>query len=800
VDELISEGLCMFTDKDDEHGTIDLDKCGEEANLYRTKKAVADRRLAAAKKKEDARVKAEADRLAKAKAAAAARRQEEERLARLQKADAEAKAKKKASAGKSGGKDSKASKASRASKGASKPNPSGLKRVAERPSEPNDSGAEILMAAAALMDSGEEVDLNGAILTSDARVIARSAKRRKGGAFDKTTAPPPSPPARAKPPAKTTKVSASTINSPKSKEELIAEAHREKFLKATAAAEKAKRDAAAAKARADAAFEAAKRLGENSPQVLAKPPPKAPSAVGPVSPARRAATKTSLMQRLEESTKKGKGPNGSPRVSNPTAEESPSSEETERTSDGGDGSDEATDDDAPLAAPKEAPPLVPSEDDTRVETTVETADALRDASERDATETEVRADGKQKQTKEVRADRDPTASQTFAGATPTSWIARLLTSRMSGDPTIRAAFFCALCAVEEKRFDFAERVLREHDFECGWRFRLLEYLDRVRGRDASAAENARNARRCEQSEHVAREQRRERDARESDAFQEREKEKAKAKPLESNSDDAFVRVDSVRAGGGGPGPARPPADESDPFFDERPGAGLKILDAGIAEANENGAGGKRTRDGKGESNGKESSKKCTVPAVPGDRHAVLLDTRAFVKASPLVSAAAQGVAPSGPLPVRGASGSGCGALGAAFAIFAENAGACDFEDFARMRRLAKRDAAARPTESVTLTFAGLLAWRVGDLEGAKAPLRAAMHHDGGSARAAPLLFEVLLTLDETDEAEVVWDTALHRGESGPTYERLIAVALRCGEGAAGDEESDRPGEGDSERR
>ena len=800
MDELISEGLCMFTDKDDEHGTIDLDKCGEEANLYRTKKAVADRRLAAAKKKEDARVKAEADRLAKAKAAAAARRQEEERLARLQKADAEAKAKKKASAGKSGGKDSKASKASKAPKGASKPNPSGLKRVAERPSEPNDSGAEILMAAAALMDSGEEVDLNGATLTSDARVIARSAKRHKGGAFDKTTAPPPSPPARAKPPAKTTKVSASPMI-PKSKEELIAEAHREKFLKATAAAEKAKRDAAAAKARADAAFEAAKRLGETSPQVLAKPPPKAPSAAGgPVSPARRAATKTSLMQRLEESTKKGKGPNGSPRVSNPTAEESPSSEETERTSDGDDGSDEATDDDAPLAAPKEAPPLVPSEDDTRVETTVETADALRDASERDATETEVRADGKQKQTKEVRADRDPTASQTFAGATPTSWIARLLTSRMSGDPTIRAAFFCALCAVEEKHFDFAERVLREHDFECGWRFRLLEYLDRVRGRDASAAENARNARRCESSEHIAREQRRERDARESDAFQEKEKEKAKAKARESNSDDAFVRVDSVRAGGGvGVGPARPPADESDPFFDERPGAGLKILDAGIAEANEN-VSGKRTRDGKGESNGKESSKKCTVPAVPGDRHAVLLDTRAFVKASPLVSAAAQGVAPSGPLPVRGASGSGCGALGAAFAIFAENAGACDLTDFARMRRLAKRDAAARPTESVTLTFAGLLAWRVGDLEGAKAPLRAAMHHDGGSARAAPLLFEVLLTLDETDEAEVVWDTALHRGESGPTYERLIAVALRCGEGGAGDEESDRPGEGDSERR
>ena len=36
--------------------------------------------------------------------------------------------------------------------------------------------------------------------------------------------------------------------------------------------------------------------------------------------------------------------------------------------------------------------------------------------------------------------------------------------------------------------------------------------------------------------------------------------------------------------------------------------------------------------------------------------------------------------------------------------------------------------------------------------------------DGVAARAA-LLFEVLLLLDETDEAEVVWDTALHRGET-----------------------------------
>ena len=190
MDELIAEGLCMFTDLDDDHGTLDLDKCGEEANLYRTKKAVTDRRLAAVRKKEEARVKAEADRLAKAKAAAAARRREEERLARKRKAemDAKAKAKKKQTAGKkTGGGASKPSKPAE-----SKGPPIGpsvarkhLKRVAERVSEPNDSGAEMLMAAAALMAGGDEAEVTGAIPISDA-LGARSAKRQKGVAAGKT--------------------------------------------------------------------------------------------------------------------------------------------------------------------------------------------------------------------------------------------------------------------------------------------------------------------------------------------------------------------------------------------------------------------------------------------------------------------------------------------------------------------------------------------------------------------------------------------------------------------------------------
>lgn len=242
------------------------------------------------------------------------------------------------------------------------------------------------------------------------------------------------------------------------------------------------------------------------------------------------------------------------------------------------------------------------------------------------------------------------------------------------------------------------------------------------------------------------------------------------------------------------------ADESDPFFDERPGAGLKILDASLKRPEL-----KKRSDGDEALGDVDVGKETrAVPATSsGDRHATRTDTNAFVKRSPTDSAAAPGVAPSGPLPLRGASGAGVGALGAAFALFAENAGAADLEDWKRMRRIAKRDAAARPAEATTLTLAGLLAWRVGDLEGAKAPLRAAMHHDGVAARAAPLLFEVLLLLDETDEAEVVWDTALHRGESGPTYERLIAVALRCGEGGAGEPasgESDKRTEGDSDER
>jgi len=673
------------------------------------------------------------------------------------------------------------------------------------------------MAAAALMASGEENgEVTGAVTMTDrnaGNAPERSAKRHRGNAMP----PPPSLPlARrggASPSAKSARAprgetavdtiaktpkTTKTIEDLRSKEERLAEEHREKFLEATAAAEMAKRDAAAAKARADAAFEAAKRLGD-SPLARIPPSPR-DASLAAASPARRAATKTSLTQRLAESTAAD---------ANANFQNSPSSSaeksEDEKSEDDG-VSREATDDDArdalgdvvarPGAKPAAKSPAksrkqVLSEDDTRVETTVETADVPINPRHQSA------------------ARADPSASLTFAGATPTSWIARLLTSRMSGDPTIRAALLCALCAVEEKRLDFAERLLTEHDFECGWRFRLLEYLDRARGRDGSAAENARLARRCEAREAAAREARREREARETDALRAEEDEWRSARGG-SSKDGALANARDKADGDARPGAPilrkRVFADESDPFFDERPGAGLKILDASLKrpELKKRSDGDEALGDDETLEDVDVGKETRAVPATSsGDRHATRTDTNAFVKRSPTDSAAAPGVAPSGPLPLRGASGAGVGALGAAFALFAENAGAADLEDWKRMRRIAKRDAAARPAEATTLTLAGLLAWRVGDLEGAKAPLRAAMHHDGVAARAAPLLFEVLLLLDETDEAEVVWDTALHRGESGPTYERLIAVALRCGEGGAGEPasgESDKRTEGDSERR
>ena len=144
VDELISEGLCVFTDLDDDHGTLDLDKWGEEARQARAS-AHADRRLPP---RERRRRRGRRQRRPgwRRPAAAAARRQEEER-SRVCAGKTDARGKRRTANGK-------AQRDLRSRTPKSNVSKSNAKRAAER-SEPNDSGAEMPAAAAALMASGE---------------------------------------------------------------------------------------------------------------------------------------------------------------------------------------------------------------------------------------------------------------------------------------------------------------------------------------------------------------------------------------------------------------------------------------------------------------------------------------------------------------------------------------------------------------------------------------------------------------------------------------------------------------------
>ena len=115
------------------------------------------------------------------------------------------------------------------------------------------------------------------------------------------------------------------------------------------------------------------------------------------------------------------------------------------------------------------------------------------------------------------------------------------------------------------------------------------------------------------------------------------------------------------------------ADESDPFFDERPGAGLKILDASKRPERTKRSDGDEAQgsDENLENLGGKETRSPVLATSSGDLHAARRDTNAFVKRSPMDSAAAPGVAPSGPLPLPRRGGAGAGALGAAFALFAE---------------------------------------------------------------------------------------------------------------------------------
>ena len=80
-------------------------------------------------------------------------------------------------------------------------------------------------------------------------------------------------------------------------------------------------------------------------------------------------------------------------------------------------------------------------------------------------------------------------------------------------------------------------------------------------------------------------------------------------------------------------------------------------------------------------------------------------------------------------------------------------------DWSAIEEAAATHARRRPTDALLLMLHGAACWRRGDLKRAKTSLRDAMHHDGNELRAAPWLFEVLLLLDEKDDAEWVWEKA-----------------------------------------
>ena len=129
---------------------------------------------------------------------------------------------------------------------------------------------------------------------------------------------------------------------------------------------------------------------------------------------------------------------------------------------------------------------------------------------------------------------------------------------------------------------------------------------------------------------------------------------------------------------------------------------------------------------------------------------------------------------SGSLPFPGRGPGTAGAIGAVFKLIMDVAG--EPGDWSGLSMRARELAARYPTNALLLALHGGALWRRGDLAGSVAPLRAAMHHDGNEARAAPWLFEVLLRLDLKDDAEWVWDKALETNRE--MSRKLMRVAQR----------------------
>ena len=602
MDELIASGLMRFTDLDRENGTLDLDKCGDEIpSAWRKRRSAEARKKAERSAREAAAKKAKAEREEKERQRLAARR--------------EAEAKRRA--------DAAAVKARRSSGAA----------AASAKRRRGDAGASMLMAAVDFVESARREDVH-----SDDE--SRPPKTKRGRSNERSNA---------------------TRSTEISEEEEAAAAV--ESLEAAAAVESL--EAAAAVESLGGVTPSPPRDREDSVEggggdevtppsggeKMAPPTGHPPTSAGYVPPRKTSLSSTavhvlgSIARRVGGSFGGGGGAGGGAGGVAPTPRD-PATPATAATPSNEDGDEDsgatATEEVAPTAVTAATGRMIlgaSSEDDRRRVVAVDVSPAVATTSRR-VTFHE--------------------ASEVFRGGSSTTWMIRLLASWMAPtDAATRDRHVAALAALEEKKYDFAERLVLDAESDDAWSWRILEYCDLARGRLNAAGVKAERA--------VA-----------ADA-KVREEERSRERVEDSATD-----------------------------------------------------GGASTR-----------ARRTSTPR-------------------------------SGSLPFPGRGPGTAGAIGAVFKLVMDVAG--EPGDWSGVSMRARELAARYPTNALLLALHGGASWRRGDLAGSVAPLRAAMHHDGNEARAAPWLFEVLLRLDLKDDAEWVWDKALETNRE--MSRKLMRVARR----------------------
>jgi hypothetical protein len=429
VDELIASGLMMFTDLDHDHGTLDLDKCGDEIpSAWRQRAAAEERKKAERAAKEAAAKKAKAAREAK----------ERQRLAAKREAEAKRRA------------DAAAAKARRSS---------GAAAAASAKRRRGDAGASMLMAAVDFVEAARADDIH-----SDDE--SRLPKKKRG---------------RSNPNAAKSSSAAREIS-----EEEEAAAAVESLGGGTPSPPRDREDSVegggvGGGAAATAAIAATARIDDT----MAPPAARTPAVVPP----RKTSLSStavhvlgSIARRVGESFGGGGGTpaSGSQHPAPPpdVATAAPPSNVDEDEDSGATTTEEVAPT-AVTAAAARYPEAEAEDDPPRVAVVAAVAGAGR------AAPAGVTASQRVKY---------PEASEVFRGGSSTTWMIRLLASWMSPtDAATRDRHVAALAALEEKKYDFAERLVLDAESDDAWSWRLLEYCDVARGRINAAGVKAERA-------------------------------------------------------------------------------------------------------------------------------------------------------------------------------------------------------------------------------------------------------------------------------------------------------------------